>query len=68
MLLPMSEVADRMSIQVRAHYLEKQPGSAGVLLSGVPGVLGGRICIVGEGVAGGAAARLVMGMEATVTH
>jgi alanine dehydrogenase len=34
----------------------------------VPGVLGGRICIVGEGVAGGAAARLVMGMEATVTH
>ncbi|MBT5498569.1 MAG: alanine dehydrogenase [Alphaproteobacteria bacterium] len=67
LLVPMSEVAGRMSIQVGAHYLEKEPGGAGVLLSGVPGVLAGRVCVVGGGVAGGAAARLAMGMEAKVT-
>jgi alanine dehydrogenase len=67
LLTPMSEVAGRMSIQVGAHYLEKEPGGAGVLLSGVPGVLAGRVCVVGGGVAGGAAARLAMGMEAKVT-
>ena len=67
LLIPMSEVAGRMSIQVGAHYLEKEPGGAGVLLSGVPGVLAGRVCVVGGGVAGGAAARLAMGMEAKVT-
>jgi alanine dehydrogenase len=67
LLIPMSEVAGRMSIQVGAHYLEKEPGGAGVLLSGVPGVLAGRVCIVGGGVAGGAAARLAIGMEAKVT-
>ncbi|MBG06971.1 MAG: hypothetical protein CMM59_23190 [Rhodospirillaceae bacterium] len=63
----MSEVAGRMSIQVGAHYLEKEPGGAGVLLSGVPGVLAARVCIVGGGVAGGAAARIAMGHEAKVT-
>ena len=67
LLVPMSEVAGRMSIQVGAHYLEKEPGGTGVLLSGVPGVLAGRVCVVGGGVAGGAAARLAMGMEAKVT-
>ena len=64
LLTPMSEVAGRMSIQVGAHYLEKEPGGAGVLLSGVPGVLAARVCIVGGGVAGGAAARIAMGHEA----
>lgn len=67
LLVPMSEVAGRMSIQVGAHYLEKEPGGAGVLLSGVPGVLAGRVCVVGGGGASGAAARLAMGMEAKVT-
>ena len=38
LLAPMSEVAGRMSVQVGAHYLEKQPGGAGILLGGVPGV------------------------------
>lgn len=67
LLTPMSEVAGRMSIQVGAHYLEKEPGGAGILLSGVPGVLAARVCVVGGGVAGGAAARLAMGLEAKVT-
>jgi len=38
LLKPMSEVAGRMSVQVGAHYLEKEPGGRGVLLGGVPGV------------------------------
>lgn len=67
LLVPMSEVAGRMSIQVGAHYLEKESGGAGVLLSGVPGVLAARVCVVGGGVAGGAAARIAMGFEAKVT-
>ena len=63
----MSEVAGRMSVQVGARYLEKEAGGAGVLLSGVPGVLAARVCVVGGGVAGGAAARIAMGFEAKVT-
>src|SRR6185437_5006766 len=35
LLKPMSEVAGRMSIQVGAHYLEKEQGGRGVLLAGV---------------------------------
>src|SRR6478735_4347547 len=36
LLKPMSEVAGRMSVQVGAHYLEKEQGGRGVLLGGVP--------------------------------
>ena len=67
LLIPMSEVAGRMSIQVGAHYLEKEQGGAGILLPGVPGVLAAKVCIVGGGVAGGAAARMAMGFEGKVT-
>ena len=35
LLKPMSEVAGRMSVQVGAHYLEKEQGGRGVLLGGV---------------------------------
>ena len=42
LLAPMSEVAGRMSIQVGAHCLEKEQGGMGMLLGGVPGVLGGQ--------------------------
>ncbi len=67
LLAPMSEVAGRMSIQVGAHYLEKEQGGPGILLSGVPGVAPGRIVIIGGGVSGSSAARMAMGMEASVT-
>ena len=62
----MSEVAGRMSVQVGAHYLEKENGGAGVLLGGVPGVLPARVAIIGGGVAGTNAARMAMGAEANV--
>ncbi len=67
LLMPSSEVAGRMSIQVGAHCLEKQKGGSGVLLGGVPGVKPGKISIIGGGVVGANAARIGIGMGANVT-
>jgi alanine dehydrogenase len=63
----MSEVAGRMSIQVGAHCLEKEQGGCGILLGGVAGVAPGKIVILGGGVSGTHAARMAMGIEASVT-
>jgi alanine dehydrogenase len=67
LLAPMSEVAGRMSIQVGARCLEKEQGGRGVLLGGVPGVAPAKVVILGGGVSGTNAARVAMGMEASVT-
>ncbi len=67
LLAPMSEVAGRMSIQVGAHYLEKEQGGSGLLLGGVPGVEAAKVCVIGGGVSGINAARMAMGLEAKVT-
>jgi alanine dehydrogenase len=63
----MSEVAGRMSVQVGAHYLEKEQGGRGVLLGGVPGVAPARVAILGGGVAGINAAQMATGLRADVT-
>ncbi|MFV0622796.1 alanine dehydrogenase [Sphingomonas sp. ac-8] len=67
LLKPMSEVAGRMSVQVGAHYLEKEQGGRGVLLGGVPGVAPARVAILGGGVAGVNAAQMAVGQRADVT-
>jgi alanine dehydrogenase len=67
LLKPMSEVAGRMSIQVGAHYLEKEQGGRGILIGGVPGVAPARIAILGGGVAGVNAAQMAVGLRADVT-
>jgi alanine dehydrogenase len=67
LLKPMSEVAGRMSIQVGAHYLEKEQGGRGVLLGGVPGVAPARVAILGGGVSGINAAQMAVGQRADVT-
>ena len=67
LLKPMSEVAGRMSVQVGAHYLEKEQGGRGVLLGGVPGVAPARVAIFGGGVSGVNAAQMAVGMRADVT-
>jgi alanine dehydrogenase len=67
LLKPMSEVAGRMSVQVGAHYLEKEQGGRGVLLGGVPGVAPVKVAILGGGVAGVNAAQMAVGMRADVT-
>ncbi|MEK6731412.1 MAG: alanine dehydrogenase [Pseudomonadota bacterium] len=67
LLLPMSEVAGRLSIQAGAHYLEKANGGRGLLLSGVPGVEAAEVLVLGGGVAGTAAIRIATGVGAHVT-
>lgn len=67
LLHPMSEVAGRMSVQVGAHYLQKENGGSGVLLSGAPGVRPGKVVILGAGTAGSNALRIAVGMGADVT-
>jgi len=67
LLAPMSEVAGRLSIQAGATALQKANGGRGVLLGGVPGVLPGKITVLGGGVVGLHAARMAAGLGADVT-
>ncbi|WP_158933060.1 alanine dehydrogenase [Acidisphaera sp. S103] len=67
LLAPMSEVAGRMAVQVGAHCLEREQGGAGILLGGVPGVPPAKVVVLGGGVSGTNAARMAVGLEASVT-
>ncbi len=67
LLTPMSEVAGRMAVQIGAQFLEKSQGGRGILLGGVPGVLPGRVVIIGGGIVGTNAARMALGTGAEVT-
>jgi alanine dehydrogenase len=67
LLMPMSEVAGRMSIQVGAQYLQQGNGGRGVLLGGVPGVTPAKVVVIGAGVAGTNAIEMAHGLRADVT-
>jgi alanine dehydrogenase len=67
LLMPMSEVAGRMSVQVGATYLEKERGGRGILLGGVPGVPPAHVTILGGGIVGTNAARIALGFGAKTT-
>jgi len=67
LLMPMSEVAGRMSVQIGAQFLEKPHGGKGVLLGGVPGVPPAKVVILGGGIVGTNAAKMAVGMGADVT-
>lgn len=67
LLEPMSEIAGRMSVLVGGFFLAKHCGGSGVLLGGVPGVLPGRVVVLGGGVSGVNAARMATGLGADVT-
>src|SRR3974390_2611946 len=67
LLEPMSEIAGRMSILVGGYFLAKHFGGSGVLLGGVPGVLPGRVVVLGGGTSGINAARMAQGLGADVT-
>ena len=66
LLTPMSEVAGRMAVQEGAKYLERPQGGLGVLLGGVPGVLPGKVLVLGGGVVGTNAAKMAAGLGARV--
>lgn len=67
LLVPMSEIAGRIAIQVGATSLQMNNGGNGVLLGGVPGVFPGQVTVLGGGVVGTEAARMAMGLGASVT-
>ena len=67
LLKPMSQVAGRMSVQAGASALEKEHGGRGILLGGVPGVMPGKVTVIGGGVVGFNAAQVAVGMGADVT-
>jgi len=67
LLVPMSEVAGKMSVQIGAHFLEEPQGGRGVLMGGIPGVLPAHVVIIGAGTAGAAAAGVAVGMGTRVT-
>jgi len=67
LLEPMSEIAGRMSVLVGGYYLAKHNGGKGVLLGGVPGVLPGKVMVIGGGTSGVNAARMATGLGADVT-
>jgi len=63
----MSEIAGRMSVLVGGYFLAKHFGGSGVLLGGVPGVLPGKVVVLGGGASGINAARMAQGLGADVT-
>ena len=67
LLMPMSEVAGRMAVQIGAHLLESHYNGRGILLGGVPGVPPGDVIIIGGGVVGTNAAKIAIGLGAHVT-
>lgn len=67
LLIPMSEVAGRMSVQIGARLLEKPNGGKGILIGGTPGTIPAKVVVVGAGTVGINAARMAMGLGADVT-
>ncbi|MCR4689216.1 MAG: alanine dehydrogenase [Saccharofermentans sp.] len=67
LLIPMSQIAGRLSIQEGAKYLEKRFGGEGVLLAGVPGTPKANVVIIGAGTVGANACKIAVGMGANVT-
>ncbi len=67
LLIPMSEIAGRIAIQVGATCLQLNHGGRGVLLGGVPGVAPAHVTVIGGGIVGTEAARMAMGLGADVT-
>lgn len=66
LLIPMSEVAGRMSIQEGAKFLERPQMGRGILLGGVPGVAPANVLVLGAGTVGANAAKVAAGFGANI--
>lgn len=66
-LMPMSAIAGRISVQIASHYIQSPQGGKGKLIGGVPGVKNGKVVIIGGGVAGQNALQIAIGLGAHVT-
>ena len=67
LLLPMSQIAGKLAVQIGAHYLERTHGGQGILLGGLPGVSRGHVVILGAGGVGSNAVEVALGIGARVT-
>jgi alanine dehydrogenase len=65
-LAPMSEVAGRLAVQIGVNLLQKDRGGKGVLLGGVPGVMRGKVTVLGAGAVGINAVRVAHALGAEV--
>jgi alanine dehydrogenase len=65
-LAPMSEVAGRLAVQIGVTLLQKDRGGKGLLIGGVPGVLRGRVTVIGAGTVGINAVRVAHALGAEV--
>jgi alanine dehydrogenase len=65
-LAPMSEVAGRLAVQIGVNLLQRDRGGKGLLLGGVPGVLRGRVSVIGAGTVGINAVRVALALGAEV--
>jgi alanine dehydrogenase len=66
-LVPMSEIAGRMSVAQGAKYIEKTFGGAGILLAGVPGEKKADVMIIRGGTVGTEACKVAVGLGANVS-
>ena len=67
LLVPMSQVAGRLSVIAGAKALEKAHGGSGTLVGGVPGVEPAKVVVIGGGVVGSHAITMAIGLGADVT-
>ena len=65
-LAPMSEVAGRLAVQIGVTLLQRDRGGKGLLLGGVPGVMRGRVTVLGAGTVGINAVRVAHALGAEV--
>ncbi|PVB61706.1 alanine dehydrogenase [Labrenzia sp. 011] len=67
LLVPMSQVAGRLSVVAGAKAMEKAQGGSGTLIGGVPGVEPAKVLVIGGGVVGSHAITMAIGLGADVT-
>lgn len=67
LLVPMSEVAGRLAVQMGSYLLQQPSGGIGALLGSVTGVEPRNVLILGGGAAGANAALMAGGLGANVT-
>jgi alanine dehydrogenase len=66
-LVPMSDIAGRLAVQVGAHLLHTTEGGKGIMLGGLASVERGEVVVLGAGTAGGAAVGAAARLGANVT-
>jgi len=67
LLIPMSDIAGRLSVQIGATLLHYSNGGRGILLGGLPSTERGNVVVLGAGAAGGNAIHVASSLGANIT-